>query len=203
VTAPRAAADLVARFDGVPVLVVGDVMLDRFIVGRVTRISPEAPVPIVRFESEHVRLGGAANVAHNLATLGARVSLVGITGDDAAAAALRGRLEAARIDADGLVVDRGRRTTEKVRVVTERNQQVARIDYEQDADASGAVERAVVERASALARGARAIVVSDYLKGAITRSVVEALLAIAKRPGGSPAPVHPFIPGRPPLFPHL
>jgi D-glycero-beta-D-manno-heptose-7-phosphate kinase len=189
VTAPRAAADLVARFDGVPVLVVGDVMLDRFIVGRVTRISPEAPVPIVRFESEHVRLGGAANVAHNLASLGARVSLVGITGDDAAAAALRGRLEAARIDAGGLVVDRGRRTTEKVRVVTERNQQVARIDYEQDADASGAVERAVVERASALARGARAIVVSDYLKGAITRSVVEALLAIAKRPGGSPAPV--------------
>ena len=188
-TAPRRVADLVARFDGVPVLVVGDVMLDRFIVGRVTRISPEAPVPIVRFESEHVRLGGAANVAHNLASLGARVSLVGITGDDAAAAALRGRLEAARIGVDGLVVDRGRRTTEKVRVVTERNQQVARIDYEHDADASGAVERAVVERASALARGAKAIVVSDYLKGAITRSVVEALLASAKRAGGSPAPV--------------
>src|SRR5256885_15580678 len=66
---PDRARDLVGRFAGLPVLVVGDVMLDRFIVGRVTRISPEAPVPIVRFESEHVRLGGAADVAHNLPAL--------------------------------------------------------------------------------------------------------------------------------------
>jgi len=186
---PARAAELVGRFGGVPLLVVGDVMLDRFIVGRVTRISPEAPVPIVRFESEHVRLGGAANVAHNLAALGGRVSLVGIVGDDPAAAAIRDRLAAARIDAAGLVVDRTRRTTEKARIVTERNQQVARIDYEDDADASGAGERAVVDRAASLARGAKALVVSDYLKGAITRSVVEALLSSARRASGSPAPV--------------
>ena len=156
---PARAAELVGRFGGVPLLVVGDVMLDRFIVGRVTRISPEAPVPIVRFESEHVRLGGAANVAHNLAALGGRVSLVGIVGDDPAAAAIRDRLAAARID------------------------------YEEDADASGAVERAIVDRAASLARGAKALVVSDYLKGAITRSVVEALLSSARRASGSPAPV--------------
>jgi len=186
---PARAADLVGRFGGVPLLVVGDVMLDRFIVGRVTRISPEAPVPIVRFESEHVRLGGAANVAHNLAALGARVSLVGIVGDDGAAAAIRDQLAAARIDSGGLVVDRTRRTTEKARIVTERNQQVARIDYEEDADASGAVERAIVDRSASLARGAKAVVVSDYLKGAITRGVVEALLASARGAGGSPAPV--------------
>jgi len=86
-------------------LVVGDVMIDRFIVGRVTRISPEAPVPIVRFESEYVRLGGAANVAHNLAVLGARASLVGIVGDDAAGRTLLAQLTAAGVNGDGLVVD--------------------------------------------------------------------------------------------------
>jgi D-glycero-beta-D-manno-heptose-7-phosphate kinase len=170
------ARDLVQRFDGVPVLVAGDVMLDRFIVGRVTRISPEAPVPIVRFESEYVRLGGAANVAHNLSVLGARVSLVGIVGDDAAAATLRAQLTAAGMSADGLVVDRDRPTTEKVRVVTERNQQVARVDYERDTDASGGVERAIVDAVSSRAPDARVLLVSDYLKGAITRPVVEALL---------------------------
>jgi len=194
---PARARDLVARFGNLPLLVVGDVMLDRFIVGRVTRISPEAPVPIVRFESEYVRLGGAANVAHNLASLGARVSLVGIVGDDAAAAALRAQLAAARVDDGGLVVDRDRPTTEKVRVVTERNQQVARIDYEQDVDASGSVEHAIGERVAQLGRAAKALLVSDYLKGTITRTLVEGLLAIARSAGAStrvPLVVDPKIP---------
>ena len=170
------ARDLVGRFAGLPVLVVGDVMLDRFIVGRVTRISPEAPVPIVRFESEHVRLGGAANVAHNITALGGRAWLVGIVGADAAAAQIRAHLAAAGVGADGLVEDRARPTTEKVRVVTERNQQVARIDYERDADAGGDVERAIVEQVTRLGRDVKALLVSDYLKGTITRPVMGALL---------------------------
>ena len=193
----KRAQDLIARFAGLPVLVAGDVMLDRFIVGHVTRISPEAPVPIVRFESEHVRLGGAANVAHNIAALGGRPSLVGIVGADAAAARLRDELAAAGIGADGLVEDRTRPTTEKVRVVTERKQQVARIDYERDADCEGDVERAVVERVSTLARDAKALLVSDYLKGAITRRVVEALLRCrrsASLSGERPLIVDPKIP---------
>jgi D-beta-D-heptose 7-phosphate kinase/D-beta-D-heptose 1-phosphate adenosyltransferase len=181
------ARDLVGRFTGVPVLVAGDVMLDRFIVGRVTRISPEAPVPIVQFESEHVRLGGAANVAHNIASLGGRASLVGIVGDDPAGAKVRELLAAAGVSADGLVGDRTRPTTEKVRVVTERNQQVARIDYERDADADGDVERAIVDRVGQLGRDAKALLVSDYLKGAITRPVVEALLSVS-RSASAPAP---------------
>jgi len=181
------ARDLIGRFAGLPVLVVGDVMLDRFIVGRVTRISPEAPVPIVRFESEHVRLGGAANVAHNIAALGGRASLVGMVGADAAAAQLRAQLAAAGVGADGLVEDRARPTTEKVRVVTERNQQVARIDYERDTDAGGDVERAIVAQIARLAGGAQALLVSDYLKGTITRTVVEALLRSAKASGSAKA----------------
>jgi rfaE bifunctional protein kinase chain/domain len=171
------ARDLVGRFAGLPVLVVGDVMLDRFIVGRVTRISPEAPVPVVQFHSDYVRLGGAANVAHNIAALGGTASLVGLVGADAAATRLREQLALAGVDAGGLVEDRGRPTTEKVRVVTERNQQVARIDYERDTDAAGDVEQAMVAQAGRLARGARALLVSDYLKGAVTRPTIEALLA--------------------------
>ena len=174
------ARDLIGRFSGLPVLVVGDVMLDRFIIGRVTRISPEAPVPIVRFESEHVRLGGAANVAHNITALGGRASLIGMVGVDTAADSLRGHLAAAGIGTDGLVEDAGRPTTEKVRVVTERNQQVARIDYERDADAFGDVERAIVEQVARLGGGAKALLVSDYLKGTITRAVIEALLHCAE-----------------------
>ena len=202
------ARDLVARFAGLPVLVVGDVMLDRFIVGRVTRISPEAPVPIVRFESEHVRLGGAANVAHNIAALGGRAALVGIVGADASAVQLREQLAAAGVNANGLVEDRARPTTEKVRVVTERNQQVARIDYERDADASGDVEQAIVAQVTRLAGEAKALLVSDYLKGAITRAVIEALLrgandrsandrsakALAERIERTPLIVDPKIP---------
>jgi D-beta-D-heptose 7-phosphate kinase/D-beta-D-heptose 1-phosphate adenosyltransferase len=170
------------------VLVAGDVMLDRFIVGRVTRISPEAPVPIVQYDSEYSRLGGAANVAHNIAVLGGRASLVGIVGADAAAARLRDQLAAASV-ADHLVEDASRPTTEKVRVVTERNQQVARIDYERDTDARGEVERAMAEHAARLGRDARALLVSDYLKGAITRLVIEALLTLDR-----PLIVDPKIP---------
>src|SRR5204863_7104687 len=104
----RRAADIVARFAGLPILVVGDVMLDRFIVGSVTRISPEAPVPVVRFRSEHLRLGGAANVAHNIATLGGNPSLAGLIGMDAAGARLREILAEAGIRGEGLVEDRDR-----------------------------------------------------------------------------------------------
>ena len=183
---PTRARELVSRFGGVRVLIVGDVMVDRFIAGRVTRISPEAPVPVVHFQSEHRRLGGAANVAHNVTALGGRASLVGVVGADAAAEALRGQLAAAGIEAD-LVEDRDRVTTEKVRIVTERHQQVARIDYERDHDVAGGIEAAIVDRASQRAAGADALLVSDYLKGAVTRSVVDGLLRSAKASAGRPA----------------
>ena len=172
----RRARELVARFHTVRIVVVGDVMMDRFIVGRVTRISPEAPVPVVQFRAEHVRLGGAANVAHNVLSLGAAVSLVGVVGRDPASARLRDQLAAAGARVDGLVEDAARPTTEKVRIVTERNQQVARIDYEEDADVGEAIEAALVDRVHRAAPGADALVASDYAKGTITRGVMAALI---------------------------
>jgi len=190
----RRARDLVARFPGLPVLVVGDVMLDRFIVGRVTRISPEAPVPVVQFRAEHVRLGGAANVAHNIAALGGRVSLVGVVGADLAASRLRQQLEAAGTSAGGLVEDATRPTTEKVRIVTERNQQVARVDYEEDGDVDESVEQQVVQRIDETGAGVKALLVSDYLKGTITRQVVAALLARMASAADVPLIVDPKVP---------
>lgn len=188
----RRAEALLARLDALPVLVVGDVMLDRFIVGRVTRISPEAPVPVVRFQSEYARLGGAANVAHNLAALGARVSLVGIVGADAAADRLREQLEASRIDSSGLVEDASRPTIEKVRVVTARNQQVARIDYEEDGDASADIEGRLVDQIARATAQAKVFLVSDYLKGAVTREVMRSL--VQSRRAGTALLVDPKIP---------
>src|SRR3954462_4357863 len=142
---PHRARTLLSRFASRRVLVVGDVMLDRFIIGTVTRISPEAPVPVVKFESEHSRLGGAANVAHNIAALGAKVTLVGIVGADAAAARLREQLDAAGLSSIGLVEDATRPTVEKVRIIAGRNQQVARIDYEEDRDVAGDAEARLAE----------------------------------------------------------
>ena len=127
---------LVARIADRPIVVVGDVMLDQFTIGRVQRISPEAPVPVVEHIGDEVRLGGAANVAHNIRALGATPRLIGLVGADDAAATLRAALGTAGIAADGLIEDRGRPTTRKVRIVTTRHQQVARVDYESDADAA-------------------------------------------------------------------
>jgi len=188
-----AQSDLLSRFPGRTVIVVGDLMLDHFVIGRVERISPEAPVPVVRFEQETWRLGGAANVAHNAAALGARVEVVGVTGNDDAAATLRSGLERLGIGSSGLVGDATRRTTRKLRVVTTRNQQVARIDYEDDREVQGDVEAALVSRIEQLSSSADAVLLSDYLKGAISPGVARTAIAAARR-CGIPLLVDPKVP---------
>jgi len=172
---PHRARDLISRLADHHVLIVGDVMLDRFIVGDVERMSPEAPVPVVRFRSEYARAGGAANVASNVTALGGRATLVGVVGADQAATDLRALLEATSIQTDGLVTDSTRPTVEKRRIVTGRNQQVARIDYENDTDVSGPVEHELINRLDRLARRADVLLVSDYLKGAVTRGLMGTL----------------------------
>jgi D-beta-D-heptose 7-phosphate kinase/D-beta-D-heptose 1-phosphate adenosyltransferase len=190
--APERAQRITARFAGAHVLVVGDAMLDRFIVGRVTRISPEAPVPVVAFDHEMHRIGGAANVAHNIASLGGSTTLIAVTGQDDGAATLTQACREAGI-APAFVSDAQRSTTTKVRVVTERNQQVARIDYEIDTEVAGDVEARLIAAVQQHASRASAIVVSDYLKGAVTRRVFEAVVAAAKT-AGVPVLVDPKIP---------
>ena len=175
-----ASAHLVERLAGRSVLVVGDVMLDHFVIGKVERISPEAPVPVVRFEHDEFRLGGAANVAHNIAALGGRAELVGLVGRDGEAERLKRELDRLAIGSSGLVFAADRCTTRKLRVVTTRNQQVARIDYENDHEVSGDIEAALIERIEQLTGRVEAILVSDYLKGTVSRGVAAAAIRAAR-----------------------
>ena len=184
---------LAQRLRGRSVLIVGDLMLDHFVIGRVDRISPEAPVPVVRFEHEEFRLGGAANVAHNIAALGGRAELVGLVGADAEADRLRADLVRFSIGCAGLVTAADRCTTRKLRVVTTRNQQVARIDYETDVEVSDDLERAVINRIDDLSSGVGAVLVSDYLKGVVSRGVAAAAVRAAAR-SGIPVLIDPKVP---------
>jgi D-beta-D-heptose 7-phosphate kinase/D-beta-D-heptose 1-phosphate adenosyltransferase len=188
-----AARRAVAAFPRVSVLVVGDVMLDQFVVGRVNRISPEAPVPVVEHDHDEYRIGGAGNVANNARALGATVQLVGLVGADASRERLRSEFSTRGIGCDGLVVDAGRPTTTKQRIVTTRNQQVARVDYESDTEAAGAVEEALLAAVDRHLADANVVIVSDYLKGAVTRRVVARLVEGA-RGRAVPVLVDPKIP---------
>ena len=180
---PARAAALVARFAGRRVLVVGDVMLDHFLFGRVERISPEAPVPVVAFDHDRYRLGGAANVAHNARALGATADLVGLVGADQAADVVRAEAGKLGIGTSGLVQAGDRPTTRKVRVVTMRNQQVARVDYESDAEDPAALEAALAGAAVAHVAEADVVIVSDYLKGVVTHALMRHLVAQAGHRG--------------------
>jgi D-beta-D-heptose 7-phosphate kinase/D-beta-D-heptose 1-phosphate adenosyltransferase len=191
--APDRATQLVFAFPGVHILVVGDAMLDTFIVGRVTRISPEAPVPVVAFAHETHRVGGAANVAHNVTALGGHATLIAVMGqDDNSTTLMRGCREAG-IEAGFIATDSERVTTTKVRIVTERNQQVARVDYENDAEISGDVEDGIIQAIEKYGTQSAAIVVSDYLKGCVTKRVMAAAIDTAKKTG-IPVLVDPKIP---------
>jgi D-beta-D-heptose 7-phosphate kinase/D-beta-D-heptose 1-phosphate adenosyltransferase len=167
------ARELFARMRDKRVLVVGDVMVDEWVWGSVTRISPEAPVPVVRVDDHSFTLGGAGNVASNLRAIGARVSFAATVGDDAEGRRVRELLEAADVDPSGLVTLTDRPTTRKTRIVAH-NQQVVRADWESTA-ALAPNDRARL-RAVVAERAARfdAVVLSDYAKGLFSREIVEA-----------------------------
>ena len=164
-------------------MVVGAVMLDEFARGDVRRISPEAPVPVLEVTSRAHALGGAANAAANVASLGGRATLVGVVGDDAGATVV-GELLAARGIFAELVAEGGRPTTHKTRLVA-RGQQIVRIDQESREPLTAETRarlRAVVHR---LANTADAFVVSDYAKGAVDAELVAAVVAAAKVRGAA------------------
>ena len=184
---------LLDRLSGRSILVIGDLMVDQFVIGTVDRISPEAPVPIVRFDHETWRLGGAANVAHNVLALGGRVDAIGVVGTDPDGARLLDELSGRSIGSAGIISDASRCTTRKLRVVTTRNQQVARIDYELDAEIDPTIEALVIRRIGDLAASADAIVISDYMKGLISRKVAAAC-AQSARANDIPLLVDPKVP---------
>jgi D-beta-D-heptose 7-phosphate kinase/D-beta-D-heptose 1-phosphate adenosyltransferase len=165
----------------VRVLVVGDVMLDVYLRGAASRISPEAPVPVVRVDEEWRALGGAANVAANVVALGASCRIVGCVGSDRAGAELCAEAERAGIDASGLVTTQ-RATTVKTRIMAKR-QQVARFDREDDGDIDDECVRSMCAAIHEFANDADAIVLEDYNKGVLVPAVIAATLEAGRRTG--------------------
>jgi D-beta-D-heptose 7-phosphate kinase/D-beta-D-heptose 1-phosphate adenosyltransferase len=172
----------VSNFKDARVLVVGDLILDEFIWGDVSRISPEAPVPVVWVKKESFMPGGASNVANNLSSLGAHVTLVGVIGDDEHGAILKGELRQKGIDTSGIFVDSSRPTTLKTRVVAQ-HQQVVRIDKEKVGHLSDQMVSGMINYVESAAKSMDAMVIEDYGKGVITPKLLSRIVPAAKRAG--------------------
>ncbi len=171
--------ELLLRARDVRVLVVGDVMLDVYLRGSASRISPEAPVPVVKVSEEWRALGGAANVAANAVALGARCTVVGCVGRDAAGRELLQELGETGIDASGLVEVADRPTTTKTRIMA-RHHQVARYDIEVEHDIDAETADALVQKLTELVPAADAIVLEDYNKGVLTHPVIAATIRLSR-----------------------
>jgi len=168
-------------FSRLKVLVVGDLMLDRYILGEVDRISPEAPVPVLRHAHRYARAGGAANVAMNLAGLGCQALLAGFWGDDAEQRELETFLVAAKIDITS-VVTTAQPTISKTRIVA-RRQQMLRLDIESPERPGAADQQRLLEHVLPIVSRMNAVVLSDYAKGALSAEVCEAVIRAARKAG--------------------
>jgi rfaE bifunctional protein kinase chain/domain len=160
------------------IVVLGDVMLDEFVWGDVTRISPEAPVPVVDVRRESIHLGGAANVLANLVALGTHGTVVGVVGEDAAGERLRTRLKTFGDNKDSLIVDNERPSTTKTRIIAH-NQLVVRADRESRQPVSPRIEDQIISHLKEGLRDASAFVVSDYDKGVVTPRILSEVLPFA------------------------
>ena len=180
-----------ADLTGQTVLCIGDLMLDEFVYGEVTRISPEAPTPVIAVKRTEVMIGGAGNVARNLVSLGTRCIFVGVVGDDDAGGKLKKELaKIPRIDAH-LVTDAGRRTTRKVRFVSEHHSaHLLRADWEPASPVDSKSEDALIAHVIKAMPKAGAVVLSDYAKGALTPRVIRAVIDAANK-AGRPVVVDP------------
>jgi len=176
---------VLTKFSHIRLAVLGDVMLDEFVWGKVERISPEAPVPVVQIKRETWRPGGAANVASNLVALGAKADIFGIIGDDGAGRRLVESLQSEKIGTAGLIADSGRRTTVKTRVLGQ-NQQMLRIDREFTDPIDYRCQKDLSNTLWKIAPSLHGVIVSDYAKGVI---VAELLSQIIERFRGSDKPV--------------
>jgi rfaE bifunctional protein kinase chain/domain len=175
-------AEILKKFPGQRILVLGDVILDWYWWGQASRLSPEAPVPVVRKQRTTLQPGGAGNTAANLAALGARVSLFGVTGEDSHANDLKAALSACGVETGGLMADSGRPTTTKTRVIAA-HQQVVRVDEEAIHPISTDIADDVLKAVREDLHNAGAIVISDYAKGFLTPPLLDAVIGEARRAG--------------------
>ncbi len=170
----------ISRFNKQKILVLGDLMVDRFVWGKVSRISPEAPVPVVEVTRENNAFGGAGNVANNITSLGASAFLLGVVGSDMEAEQLKDGLRAKNIDVEGIITDNARPTTIKTRIIAQ-HQQVVRVDKEVKGSFSEGIQSAICARLEDAASTADAIIISDYGKGVIDGPLLKRAIALAHR----------------------
>lgn len=167
---------------GKKVLVLGDLMVDEYIWGKTSRISPEAPVPVVEVGSQTYVLGGASNVANNICSLGGQVCMAGVVGADATGERLKKELADKEIDIQGVLVDTSRPTTLKTRVIAH-NQQVVRVDREEKSFLSQEMEEKLISYLKNKIQEVDALIISDYGKGVITPQVSSQVIALAREYG--------------------
>jgi D-beta-D-heptose 7-phosphate kinase/D-beta-D-heptose 1-phosphate adenosyltransferase len=175
----KALSEGIDKFSSCRILVVGDVIMDEFLWGRVERISPEAPVPVVQVEEESLVLGGAGNVVNNIISLGGQALLCGVVGNDAMGRELVHMLEKMNSPSHGLVVEDRRPTTIKTRVVAH-SQQVVRVDREESEPVTEASIERIITTVKEQTGSIDAIVVSDYGKGVVTRSLMDGLRSLGQ-----------------------
>jgi D-glycero-beta-D-manno-heptose-7-phosphate kinase len=168
----------IQRFPQASVLVIGDLILDHYIWGRVSRISPEAPVPVVHVESESMRLGGAANVFNNVLALGGKADICGVIGSDEAGRLLLKELGRKRAARGGVVIDADRPTIKKSRVIAH-NQQVVRYDVERKGELKVQLQKRILRYVDSRLRAVTCLVVSDYAKGVVTAGLMSDLVRLA------------------------
>jgi len=170
-------SEITDNFGQARVLILGDIMLDEYMYGSVERISPEAPVPVVDVSSSKILLGGAANVAANICSLGGEALLIGVVGEDEAAVKISQLLKSKNISDELLVTDLTRRSTIKTRIIAH-SQQIVRADREDRHEVNTEVEKQILKRFLSVADEIQAVIISDYGKGAITLSLLEKLMTV-------------------------
>jgi len=171
--------NLIPKFQGCPVLVLGDIMVDKFVWGKVSRISPEAPVPVVEVTKETDTLGGAGNVALNIQSLGGKAFVISVIGEDVVGDQLKNNLSQNSIDTGGLVYDSSRPTIIKSRIIAS-HQQVVRVDKEIKGSFSGEVKNRILAKISEYIPKVKAVIISDYGKGVIDKETLKKAIALAK-----------------------
>lgn len=182
--------ELFDKFNGLRILVIGDVMMDTYVLGKVTRISPEAPVPIISLENEDERIGGAGNVALNLVALGAKPIIASVFGADSNGKKLTDLLEINGISIEGVIYSEKRKTTVKTRVVSNK-QQLLRIDSEDTFPISKTEEDLLIDQISKqIDNGIDAIIFEDYNKGVLTEKLITHVINLARK-NGIPTAVDP------------
>jgi len=179
---PKVLSDGIDKFTSCRILVVGDVIMDEYLWGRVERISPEAPVPVVEVENDDRRLGGAGNVASNIIALGGQALLFGVIGDDPMGAEVVRKLSQLNSGADGMVVEDWRPTTIKTRIVAH-SQQVVRVDREKREPVNEGSIKKILAKLAEQFNPSDAIVVADYGKGVVTQSLMDGIRSLTRGSG--------------------